>query len=324
MNIHTWRTPGNGWYLKNCHPSPLDTMTSRSPHRGGVAREFGSGTQFRKVKEVVLKPSWRIHRYLWHTGQYRSWFPWKAPARLPQHRSLSGFFLLRLRSPKFWLLEVHLGNGGRCSPSTVYWSLPRPPSRYTNNSQGEHAERACSCPNEIHIDPWRGLLWSSGCILTSGLPRWRSIDPCHWGPTASLQPHLCKARAISSHFCQCLEGHLQLCRGWWQLSRMPDLRKPQDMRFPCDIPMVSHWIIDISLSMSVELNCSNPECVAKAHHHLIIMKLQVPDFSQYANDIWWHSSFWNQKVLDEIHDLGESSSWVATRNSHCRIGRRSS
>ena len=39
-----------------------------------------------------------------------------------------------------------LENGGRCSPSTVYWSLPRPPSRYTNNSQGEHAERACSCP----------------------------------------------------------------------------------------------------------------------------------------------------------------------------------
>lgn len=95
---------------------------------------------------------------------YRSWFPWKAPANCPNTGHSLDSFCCILQNFGSW--KYILENGGRCSPSTVYWSLPRPPSRYTNSSQGEHAERAPRPP----WDPYRSMLWPAVVILMHPLP----------------------------------------------------------------------------------------------------------------------------------------------------------
>lgn len=158
MNINTWRTPGKADILKNCHPSPRDTMTSSSPHRGCVAREFGSGTQFRKVKEVVLKPSWRTQRYLWHTGHTGHDFHGKhlqiAPTQVTLWILFVAFSKILAPESTSWKMEdvvVHPLCIEVCQGLQVVT-----PTAHKVNMLNE-----LLVPHEIHIDPCCGLLWSS-------------------------------------------------------------------------------------------------------------------------------------------------------------------
>ena len=163
--------------------------------------------------------------------------------------------------------------------------------------------------------PMRSM-WPAVVILRHPLPlasQVTTIDPCNCCKVIEVQHHC-------SHTSAKLVPYPAISASAWRVTfnsaaaggslaecRISGNLKPLPWDIPRWFPTQSSTICH-NLSMSVELSSSNPECAAKAHHHIIIMKLQVPDFSQCAIDIWVTQQFWNQKVLDEIHDLGESPS----------------